>query len=115
MKHHTFKSESALRDFLPKLVSLSCWFEVTPEPDDQWTVSVKDDVAHVAFAPDLLSGEESFIAPDGTLLVAKPNDGCAGCVFTFGDTKVHGTSCIAAPECGPGARTDNRSIIWVKA
>lgn len=116
MKYHTFKSESALRDFLPKLVSLSCWFEVTPEPDDQWTVSVKDDVAHVAFAPDLLSGEESFIAPDGTLLVAKPSDGCAGCVF-FNRTgeHVHGTVCGDAPACSEDDRTDKRSIIWVKA
>ena len=115
MKHHTFKSESALRDFLPKLVSLSCWFEVTPELDDQWTVSVKDDVAHVAFAPDLLSDEESFIAPDGTRLVAKVQNGCEGCVFTFGDTEIHGTSCIGAPECGSGVRADSQSIIWVKA
>lgn len=119
MKHHTFKSESALRDYLPKLVTLSCWFEVTPEPDDEWTVSVKDDVAHIAFAPNRVidtSDPDTFIAPDGTKLVAKPQDGCPGCVF-FNRTgaHVHGTVCGDAPACSDGDRADGKSIIWVKA
>ena len=65
-----------------------------PEPDDQWTVSVKDDVAHVAFSDANLSGVRTFrpgdqpndtydriIANDGTVFVAVSRDGCTGCAL----------------------------------
>jgi hypothetical protein len=42
--------EKQLQQQLLHLAQLSCWFEVTPLPDDQYSILVKKDVAHLAFA-----------------------------------------------------------------
>ena len=55
----TLPSEESLTKLLPHLVKLSCYFEVTPESDDRWTVQVKSDVAHVAFSPEVLASLSS--------------------------------------------------------
>ena len=46
----TVEGETQLQQLVAHLCTLSCWFEITPEPDDMYTVSVKEDVAHLAFA-----------------------------------------------------------------
>ncbi len=51
----TVPSEKSLSKLLAHLIKLSCYFEVTPECDDRWTVQVKSDVAHVAFSPEVLA------------------------------------------------------------
>lgn len=45
----TVYGEQALRDAVQHIIGLSCWFEVEPEPFDRWTITVKDEIAHIAF------------------------------------------------------------------
>lgn len=47
-------STEKMQAIVMHLVTLSCWFEVIPEPDDTYTVRVKQDVAHLAFPEELL-------------------------------------------------------------
>lgn len=51
---YTARSTEKMQAIVARLVTLSCWFEVTPEPDDTYTVRVKQDVAHLAFPEELL-------------------------------------------------------------
>lgn len=46
---HTATSTAQMRLIVLHLTTLSCWFEVTPEPDDRYTITVRRDVAHLAF------------------------------------------------------------------
>jgi hypothetical protein len=39
----TVQGEPALRDVVGYLCGMSVWFEVTPEPDDRYTITVKVD------------------------------------------------------------------------
>ena len=36
-----FPNEAWLKIALSQVIQLSCWFEVTPEPDDKWMITVK--------------------------------------------------------------------------
>lgn len=58
----TVEGEIELKKLVAHLCSLSCWFEITPEPDDMYTVSVKEDVAHIAFAKHLEQTERDSSA-----------------------------------------------------
>ena len=55
-----------------------------------------------------------FRTQEGVLVKAKEHDTCAGCTFG-GGADFGGTHCGQTPLCGSASRTDNRSIIWVKA
>lgn len=45
----TAKSTTEMAYMVAHIASLSCWFEVTPLPDDKYEIEVKRDVAHLAF------------------------------------------------------------------
>lgn len=46
---HVATSTEEMQKIVMRLTTLSCWFEVEPEPDDEYSITVKKDVAHVAF------------------------------------------------------------------
>ena len=43
---------------LGSLLAESCWFEITPLPDDDWEIAVKEDVKDSVFE---LPGVEPFV------------------------------------------------------
>lgn len=43
------RTEAEMQAVVLHITKLSCWFEVTPMPDDEYVITVKEDVAHVAF------------------------------------------------------------------
>ena len=43
------RSTLEMRAIVMHLTTLSCWFEVTPMPDDEYDIDVKEDVVHIAF------------------------------------------------------------------
>lgn len=45
----TASSTDMMVAMVTHLTKLSCWFEVTPIPDDRYEITVKSDVAHAAF------------------------------------------------------------------
>lgn len=54
MKQESFETRTAqstaeMAAMVAHIVTLSCWFEVEPIPDDRYEITVKSDVAHVAF------------------------------------------------------------------
>ena len=49
-RKYTANSTEKMQAIVRHLTTLSCWFEVTPEPDDTYIIEVKQDVAHLAFA-----------------------------------------------------------------
>jgi hypothetical protein len=36
-----FPNEACFKMALSHVINLSCWFEVTPEPNDKWMITVK--------------------------------------------------------------------------
>lgn len=46
---YTAANVDQMRLIVLHVTTLSCWFEVTPEPGDRYTITVKRDVAHLAF------------------------------------------------------------------
>lgn len=56
---------------------------------------------------------DRIIANDGTVFVAASAGGCAGCAFD--GKRQAGIRCADTPHCHGDFRTDNQSIIWVKA
>ena len=42
-----------MRAIVLHLTTLSCWFEVDPQPDDQYFIEVKKDVGASAFPTDM--------------------------------------------------------------
>ena len=47
------RSTDEMRAIVMHLTALSCWFEVEPQPNDEYCVSAKMDLGAVAFPADM--------------------------------------------------------------
>lgn len=67
----------ALAEKLAHLATLSCWFTVTPLPDDEYEISVKGDVVQAAF-PELKPAPYEFLANAARAVIANYTAGLSG-------------------------------------